>query len=155
VSNASCGRAKWPDGGSASGTQLVPENRFDSTAEADRLIGCISGKAALQQNATKQRSSVRALLITPFFCGKAIKCPLTTYGLRYGTCCMVNVALRLRPLLLAPMSALGQTQTCAAQKGTSALPPKADMCNAQANVCLVPAAREAKTERPPRRGLSE
>jgi|KBSMisStandDraft_5_1062788.scaffolds.fasta_scaffold73016_5 hypothetical protein len=52
---------------------------------------------------------------------------------------MVNVALRLRPLLLAPMSALGQTQTCAAQKGTSALPPKADMCNAQANVRLVPA----------------
>ena len=68
-------------------------------------------KAALQQNATKQRSSVRALLITPFFCGKAIKCPLTTYGLRYGTCCMVNVALRLRPLPLAPMSALGHWRT--------------------------------------------
>jgi hypothetical protein len=28
------------------------------------------------------------------------------------------------------MSALGQKQTCAAQKGMSALPPKADMCGA-------------------------
>ena len=61
VSNASRGRAKWPDGGSASGTHLVPENRFGSNAEADRLVGCISAKAALQQNATKQ--SIRALLI--------------------------------------------------------------------------------------------
>ena len=30
------------------------------------------------------------------------------------------------------MSALGQKQTCAAQKGMSALPPKADMCIAHA-----------------------
>ncbi|MGC1319095.1 MAG: hypothetical protein WA866_20995, partial [Pseudolabrys sp.] len=29
-----------------------------------------------------------------------------------------------------PMSALGQKQTCAAQKVMSALPPKADMCGA-------------------------
>ena len=29
------------------------------------------------------------------------------------------------------MSALGQKRTCAAQKGMSALPPKADMCSAQ------------------------
>ena len=29
-----------------------------------------------------------------------------------------------------PMSALGQKQTCAAQNGMSALPPKADMCGA-------------------------
>ena len=28
------------------------------------------------------------------------------------------------------MSALGQKQTCAAQNGMSALPPKADMCSA-------------------------
>ena len=34
------------------------------------------------------------------------------------------------------MSALGQKQTCAAQKGMSALPPKADMCGAQA-ACLL------------------
>src|SRR4029077_15519869 len=79
------------------------ENRFGSTAEPDRLVGCISAKAAVQQNATKQRSSVRALLITPFFCSKAIKCPLTTCGLHYGTRCMVNVALRPGPLRLAPM----------------------------------------------------
>ena len=72
MSNASCGRAKWPDGGSASGTHLVPENRFGSTVEVDRLVGCISAKAALQQNATKQRSDVRALLIAPFFGAKQL-----------------------------------------------------------------------------------
>ena len=72
MSNASCGRAKWPDGGSASGTQLVSENRFGSTAEADRLVGCISAKAALQQNATRQRSSVRTLLIAAFFAAKQL-----------------------------------------------------------------------------------
>src|SRR5262245_39982158 len=34
----------------------------------------------------------------------------------------------------AAMSALGQKQTCAAQNGMSALPPKADMCSALADV---------------------
>jgi len=38
------------------------------------------------------------------------------------------------------MSALGQKQTFAAQKGVSALPPKADMCSALAYVRLVPIA---------------
>ena len=38
------------------------------------------------------------------------------------------------------MSALGQKQTCAVQKEMSALPPKADMCSAQADVCFVPIA---------------
>ena len=38
------------------------------------------------------------------------------------------------------MSALGQKQTCAAQKGMSALPPKADMCSATRDVRLVPIA---------------
>ena len=38
------------------------------------------------------------------------------------------------------MSALGQKQTCAAQKVMSALPPKADMCGALARVCFVPKA---------------
>ena len=38
------------------------------------------------------------------------------------------------------MSALGQKQTCAAQKVMSALPPKADMCGAKANVRFVPKA---------------
>ena len=38
------------------------------------------------------------------------------------------------------MSALGQKQTCAAQKGMSALPPIADMCGAQAYVRFVPIA---------------
>jgi hypothetical protein len=38
------------------------------------------------------------------------------------------------------MSALGQKQTCAVQKGMSALPPKADMCSAQADVRFVPKA---------------
>ena len=36
------------------------------------------------------------------------------------------------------MSALGQKQTCALQNVMSALPPKADMCSALANVCFVP-----------------
>ena len=38
------------------------------------------------------------------------------------------------------MSALGQKQTCAAQKVMSALPPKADMCAALADVRFVPIA---------------
>jgi hypothetical protein len=38
------------------------------------------------------------------------------------------------------MSALGQKQTCAAQKAMSALPPKADICSAQAHVRFVPTA---------------
>ena len=36
--------------------------------------------------------------------------------------------------------ALGQKQTCAAQKSMSALPPKADMCSATRHVCFVPIA---------------
>ena len=35
------------------------------------------------------------------------------------------------------MSALGQKQTFAVQKGMSALPPKADMCSALAHVRFV------------------
>ena len=38
------------------------------------------------------------------------------------------------------MSALGQKQTCAAQKVMSALPPKADMCGANRDVRFVPIA---------------
>jgi hypothetical protein len=38
------------------------------------------------------------------------------------------------------MSALGQKQTCAAQKIMSALPSKADMCVALAYVCFGPIA---------------
>jgi hypothetical protein len=38
------------------------------------------------------------------------------------------------------MSALGQKQTCAAQKGMSALLPKADMCGATRYVRFVPKA---------------
>ena len=38
------------------------------------------------------------------------------------------------------MSALGQKQTCAVQKGMSALPPIADMCSALADVRFVPKA---------------
>jgi hypothetical protein len=38
------------------------------------------------------------------------------------------------------MSALGQKQTCAVQKGMSALPPKADMCSALFNVGFGPEA---------------
>ena len=38
------------------------------------------------------------------------------------------------------MSALGQKQTCAAHKLMSALPSKADICSAQADVRLVPEA---------------
>ena len=38
------------------------------------------------------------------------------------------------------MPALGQKQTCAAQKVMSALPPKADMCGAAGHVRLVPKA---------------
>ena len=38
------------------------------------------------------------------------------------------------------MSALGQKQTCAAQKVMSALPPKADMCGAKRDVRFVPIA---------------
>ena len=59
------------------------------------------------------------------------------------------------------MSALGQKQTFAVQKGMSALPPKADMCGDVIDVRFVPLAdirhisALAKTERPPRSGLSE
>ena len=38
------------------------------------------------------------------------------------------------------MSALGQKQTCAVQKGMSALPPKADMCGALGHVRFGPKA---------------
>ena len=38
------------------------------------------------------------------------------------------------------MSALGQKQTCAAQKVMSALPPIADMCSAARDVRFVPIA---------------
>src|SRR5262249_539802 len=38
------------------------------------------------------------------------------------------------------MSALGHKQTCAAQKGMSALPPKADMCGATKDVRFGPLA---------------
>ena len=38
------------------------------------------------------------------------------------------------------MSALGQKQTCAVQKGMSALPPKADMCDATRDVRFAPKA---------------
>src|SRR5262245_17273272 len=38
------------------------------------------------------------------------------------------------------MSALGQKQTYASQKAMSALPPKADMCGANCNVCFGPKA---------------
>jgi hypothetical protein len=38
------------------------------------------------------------------------------------------------------MSALGQKQTPALQKGVSALPSKADMCGAKAHVCFGPKA---------------
>jgi hypothetical protein len=34
--------------------------------------------------------------------------------------------------------ALGQKQTCAVQKAMSALPPKADMCSAQADIRFGP-----------------
>jgi hypothetical protein len=38
------------------------------------------------------------------------------------------------------MSALGQKQTLAVQQGVSALPPKADIFSAPADVCFVPKA---------------
>ena len=38
------------------------------------------------------------------------------------------------------MSALGQKRTFAAHKGMSALPPKADICSAPAQVCFGPIA---------------
>ena len=44
----------------------------------------------------------------------------------------------VKPMLR--MSALGQKQTFAAQKGMSALTPKADMCSATRHVCFVPKA---------------
>ena len=55
------------------------------------------------------------------------------------------------------MSALGQKQTCAAQKAMSALPPNADMCSATRYVRFVPIADIAldQTKRPPRGGLSK
>ena len=42
------------------------------------------------------------------------------------------------------MSALGQKQTCAAQKVMSALPPKADICSAALYVRFVPIADISK-----------
>jgi hypothetical protein len=41
------------------------------------------------------------------------------------------------------MSALGQKQTFATQKGMSALPPKADVCGAPGDVRFVPKADNA------------
>ena len=49
------------------------------------------------------------------------------------------------------MSALGQKQTCAAQKVMSALPPKADMCGATRDVRFVPIADIGSAIRSPRR----
>ncbi|MGB8178459.1 MAG: hypothetical protein WCF29_26285, partial [Pseudolabrys sp.] len=46
------------------------------------------------------------------------------------------------------MSALGQKQTCAAQKIMSALPPKADMCGAPAHVCFLPEADSCTATNP-------
>jgi hypothetical protein len=40
----------------------------------------------------------------------------------------------------SPMSALGQKQTCAVHQAMSALPEKADMCGAKADVRLGPKA---------------
>ena len=48
--------------------------------------------------------------------------------------------IRHRRTLSRLMSALGQNRTCAVQNGMSALPPKADMCSALANVRFVPIA---------------
>ena len=45
-----------------------------------------------------------------------------------------------KEFLPPPMSALGQKQTFAVQKGVSALPPKADMCGALADVRFGPKA---------------
>jgi len=50
----------------------------------------------------------------------------------------------------AEMSALGQKPTCAPQKVMSALPPKADMCSATANVCFGPKADIAPPDGYPR-----
>ena len=41
---------------------------------------------------------------------------------------------------IGPLSASGQKQTYAVQKGMSGLPPKADMCGALAHVCFGPLA---------------
>ena len=49
------------------------------------------------------------------------------------------------------MSALGQKQTSALQNVMSALPPKADICSAQADVRLVPKADIARFIRSTRR----
>ena len=40
------------------------------------------------------------------------------------------------------MSALGHKRTFAVQKAMSALPPKADICSAPADVCFVPKAED-------------
>ena len=45
-----------------------------------------------------------------------------------------NALIKWGPLRDDLMSALGQKQTCAAQKVMSALPPKADICDAKTNV---------------------
>ena len=45
------------------------------------------------------------------------------------------------------MSALGHKRTYGAQKGMSALPPKADMCSARADVSFVPIADMAHITR--------
>src|SRR5580765_4977355 len=57
------------------------------------------------------------------------------------------------------MSALGQKQTCAAQKVMSALPPKADMCCTLVDVRFVPIAdiapaARSKIKRPPTEAAS-
>ena len=47
---------------------------------------------------------------------------------------------------LSRMSALGHKRTYAVQKGTSALPPKADMCGALTHVRFVPKADIAERD---------
>ena len=49
------------------------------------------------------------------------------------------------------MSALGQKQIFAVQNVMSALPPKADICGATADVCFVPIADIERLIRSPRR----
>ena len=53
---------------------------------------------------------------------------------------MSIVAVQMRAVKGCPMSALGHKQTCAPQNGMSALPPKADMCDAARDVRFGPIA---------------
>jgi hypothetical protein len=68
----------------------------------------------------RSHKSRRLKPTAPYFCGKAIKRPLSTCGLRYGRLYMVNVTLRPRP----PMSTSAHLRTIKAREVNALWPQR-------------------------------